>query len=121
MSILQRMGLNLNIGSDEIEVVNPPEPPRVCPKCHGKLIKWGSYQREVTLEEHLGRVFKTRVRRMRCRKCGVTHAVLPHFLAPHQHFATSVRQKLVEKWALGPRCGAWPPNFTAVWTRCAAG
>ena len=48
-----------------------------CPICHGPLIFWSGYARFV---RRAGRSWRIWVRRVKCRKCGVSHALLPVFL-----------------------------------------
>lgn len=71
--------------------------PRECPACKGCLTKHGAYGRKTGV---------SLVPRMRCKGCGKTHAVLPHFLAPYQRVLTHVREAVVQEWALGPATGA---------------
>ena len=52
------------------------EPDQDCPDCGGKFIRWGSYIRMV---RRLLKIWKLRVRRVRCKGCGRTHALLPSF------------------------------------------
>lgn len=52
-------------------------PRRRCPSCHGVLIFWSGYRRFV---RHQGTSVRIWVRRGKCRRCNVTHALLPSFL-----------------------------------------
>ena len=71
--------------------------PRECPSCKGRMVKHDRYPRKTVVTEVL---------RMRCKDCGVTHAVLPHFLAPYQRVPTHDREAVITGWALGPASGA---------------
>lgn len=71
--------------------------PRQCPGCKGYLVKHDRYPRKTVV---------SMVPRMRCKSCGVTHAVLPQFLAPYQRVPTHEREALIQEWALGPASGA---------------
>lgn len=48
-----------------------------CPACDGALSSWGGYRRRVRTG---GIVVVLLIARVRCRVCGVTHALLPDFL-----------------------------------------
>lgn len=52
-------------------------PRRRCPACHALLIFWSGYGRFV---RHQGTSVRIWVRRGKCRRCNVTHALLPTFL-----------------------------------------
>ena len=54
--------------------VQVPRP--VCPSCAGPLVFWSGYWRHV---RRRGRERKIFIPRVRCRACGVTHALLPAF------------------------------------------
>lgn len=74
--------------------------PKTCPTCRrGRLVRHGGYRRKTCIRW---------VGRVRCQECGVTHAVLPHFVAPWQRVFTEARQTIVCEWMIGPACGAWP-------------
>lgn len=55
-----------------------------CSDCHSdKLIGYGSYERNVVLA---GFSFKINIKRVLCKECGRTHAIIPSFLKPYfQH------------------------------------
>jgi len=48
-----------------------------CPTCRETMGFWGFYERDV----RIGAVVKILVRRVRCRGCATSHAVLPDFVA----------------------------------------
>ena len=47
-----------------------------CPACATAMAFWSSYERSV---RHRGLFLKLWVRRVRCRRCGATHALVPSF------------------------------------------
>jgi len=47
-----------------------------CPACAAAMAFWSGYERSV---RHRGLVLKLWVRRVRCRRCGATHALVPSF------------------------------------------
>ena len=48
-----------------------------CPSCGGPLVFWSGYRRHVRVAARCRKIF---VRRLRCGRCGVTHALLPAFV-----------------------------------------
>lgn len=52
-------------------------PRLLCPECRSALIFWSGYARFV---RRAGRSWRIWVRRGKCQRCGVTHALLPVFL-----------------------------------------
>ena len=55
--------------------VEVPRP--VCPLCAGPLVFWSGYWRHVRWQRQERKIF---IPRVRCRGCGVTHALLPAFV-----------------------------------------
>lgn len=53
--------------------VEVPRPP--CPTCSAAMGFWGSYQRDL----RVGAIVRLAVRRVRCRHCACSHALLPDF------------------------------------------
>ena len=51
-------------------------PRPACPSCAGRLVSWSGYRRYV---REAGRCRKIFVPRLRCTRCGVSHALLPAF------------------------------------------
>jgi len=105
--IVHPYGGELNCFDGRIEIKGTWVLPRRCPCCNqGYLIRWGSYWRSAYAD---GGSLKRQIRvvRMRCKKCKRTMAVLPQFVAPYQRVITSVREQIVQLWALGRACGAW--------------
>src|SRR5690606_28583446 len=58
------------------------------------------------MDELHGKTTWLRVLRMRCSACGVTHAVVPWFLAPYQRMSTPCLEHIARRWASGRRGGA---------------
>jgi hypothetical protein len=48
-----------------------------CPSCGGRLVFWSGYRRHVRQAGGCRKIF---IPRLRCRPCGVTHALLPAFV-----------------------------------------
>lgn len=57
-----------------------------CPICgSSKLIKWSSYQRTICFIDHdILQTVIIAIKRIRCKKCGHTHALLPSFIIPYK-------------------------------------
>lgn len=57
-----------------------------CPCCNSsKLIKWGSYKRNVLFIDNkllINKVIK--IKRVKCQECGHTHALIPSFIIPYK-------------------------------------
>ena len=52
-----------------------------CPNCHSdKLISYGKYERNIGIFNYY---LKINIQRMRCKNCGMTHAVIPSFVIPY--------------------------------------
>lgn len=78
--------------------------PRSCPVCGGYLHRHGSYPRG---EDRLHGVTSwLRILRMRCVRCGKTHAVYPWFLVRYQRMSTPCLEQMARRWVSGSRCGA---------------
>lgn len=51
-----------------------------CPNCHSdKLIKYGTYERNIGIQ---GEFEKINIKRVMCKECGKTHALIPSFILP---------------------------------------
>jgi Domain of unknown function (DUF6431) len=96
-----------------------------CPSCAGPLVLWSGYWRHVRAG---GRCQKIFVPRLRCGRCGVSHALLPAFvLAWRLDVAETVGMVIAE--VAGGACGVRPaaahagvPHTTARgWVRRFAG
>jgi transposase-like protein len=75
-----------------------------CPSCAGPLVLWAGYWRHVRAA---GRCRKVFVPRLRCGRCGVSHALLPAFvLAWRLDVAETVGAVLAE--VAGGGCGVRP-------------
>ena len=60
-----------------------------CPRCHAHDSFWlnGFYQRNVITESAMYRIY---VRRLRCKRCGVSVSMLPSFALPRYQYAAHV-------------------------------
>lgn len=60
--------------------------PLKCPHCCSQdLIRWGSYNRNlIYLEDNVIKYKLIKIKRVRCKTCGKTHALLPAFLVPYK-------------------------------------
>ena len=75
-----------------------------CPSCAGPLVFWSGYRRYVRAA---GRCRKIFVPRLRCARCGVSHALLPAFtLAWRLDVAETIGSVLAE--VAGGGCGVRP-------------
>lgn len=63
-----------------------------CPHCKSQnLIKWGSYNRYLCYCENNKIKEKTiKIKRMRCKDCGKTHALIPSFIVPYKIFTLDI-------------------------------
>jgi len=79
-------------------------PRPACPSCAGPLVFWSGYRRYVRAA---GRCRKIFVPRLRCARCGVSHALLPAFtLAWRLDVAETVGSVIAE--VAGGACGVRP-------------
>jgi Domain of unknown function (DUF6431) len=79
-------------------------PRLACPSCAGPMALWSGYQRHVRVA---GRCRKIFVPRLRCVRCGVSHALLPAFvLAWRLDVAETVGAVIAE--VAGGVCGVRP-------------
>ena len=67
-----------------------------CPCCGSdKLTFHGSYERNVIVYSEY---FKIKIKRVMCKECGKTHALIPYFLIPYyQHEKTFIYRVCIEK------------------------
>jgi len=75
MSIVWPCALTVDVFARMGRAVPVPRP--VCPSCSGPVVFWSGYWRFVRVQGAERKIF---IRRVRCRGCGVTHAVLPAFV-----------------------------------------
>jgi hypothetical protein len=77
-----------------------------CPSCAGPLVFWAGYRRYV---REAGRYWKIFVSRLRCARCGVSHALLSAFtLAWRLDVAETIGPVVGEWWSAGvcgKKCG----------------
>src|SRR6266702_1751546 len=96
-----------------------------CPSCSGPVARWSGYWRHVRWQ---GRCRKIFVPRVRCGRCGVTHALLPSFVLAWRLDAAGTVGMVIGEVA-GGGCGVRPaaaragvPHTTARgWVRRVAG
>lgn len=79
-----------------------------CPCCHSdKVIFYGSYERNVIIYDQC---FKINIKRVMCKECGSTHAIIPSFLIPYYQYEKTFiykscilleEKKKSKKWVLG--------------------
>ena len=67
-----------------------------CPCCGSdKLISYGGYERNVVV---YNTYTKIKIKRVMCKECGKTHALIPYFLIPYyQHEKTFIYRVCIEK------------------------
>ena len=67
-----------------------------CPCCGSdKLISYGGYERNVIVYNTYTRI---KIKRVMCKGCGKTHALIPYFLIPYyQHEKTFIYRVCIEK------------------------
>ena len=52
-----------------------------CPDCKSdRLIRYGTYERNIGI---YGKYIKIRIKRVKCKKCNKTHALIPSFIIPY--------------------------------------
>jgi hypothetical protein len=68
--------------------------PECCPECRakGEMIRWGRYQRSAKTGQQK---YVIEIQRVRCKRCGATHALLPNFLHPYRHYVLKLMQKAI--------------------------
>ena len=58
-----------------------------CPCCdNDNLISYGSYERNVVVSSNS---YKIKIKRVKCNRCGKTHAIIPNFLKPYFQYESS--------------------------------
>lgn len=64
----------------------------VCPNCgSSKLIKWGYYSRNVCyIDSNILKNKNITIKRVKCKGCGHTHALLPSFVIPYKIYLLDV-------------------------------
>lgn len=59
-----------------------------CPRCGGKLIRYGSVERKIRGE--YGKTKWIRVQRMKCTECHAVHRSLPIFILPRKQYTADI-------------------------------
>ena len=75
-----------------------------CPSCRGRVVFWSGYWRHVRWRRRCRKIF---IRRVRCRACRVTHALLPAFTLAWRLDAAESAGAVIGQVASG-RCGIRP-------------
>ena len=66
-----------------------------CPCCGSdKLISYGSYERNVIVYSEY---FKIKIKRVMCKECGKTHALIPYFLIPYYQYEKTFIYRVCEE------------------------
>ena len=102
MSMVWPCPLTVDAYASMGRAVQVPRPE--CPSCSGPVVFWSGYWRHV---RWLGRCRKIFIRRVRCRACRVTHAVLPAFTLAWRLDAAEAAGAVIGLVASG-RCGVRP-------------
>lgn len=69
-----------------------------CPHCgNTEFIKWGFYNRNIYyIENNFIRFDIIEIQRVKCKKCGHTHALLPSFIIPYKQYLLDVILSCIE-------------------------
>ena len=102
MSIVWPCSLTVDAYALLGRAVNVPRPD--CPSCSSPVVFWSGYWRYV---RRRGRCRKVFIRRVRCRACGVTHALLPAFTLAWRLDAAEDAGAVIGQVASGA-CGVRP-------------
>lgn len=93
MIILYSSKINLNFS----DILNRYESLNIynnfrCPNCESyNNIKWGSYARTIYyINQSIIKCKVINIKRIKCKDCGKTHALLPSFIVPYKLFALDV-------------------------------
>jgi transposase-like protein len=81
-----------------------------CPSCRVPVVFWSGYWRHVRWQQGVER--KIFIRRVRCRACGVTHALLPAFTLARRLDAADTAGVVIGQVA-GGTCGVRPAAAAA--------
>ena len=84
-------------------------PRRDCPSCLVPVVFWSGYWRHVRWQERERKIF---VPRVRCRGCGVTHALLPAFVLARRLDAAESAGAVISQ-VTGGVCGVRPAAAAA--------
>jgi hypothetical protein len=80
-----------------------------CPACLVPVVSWAGYWRHVRWQERERKIF---IPRVRCRACGVTHALLPAFVLVRRLDAADAAGEVIGRVAAGV-CGVRPAAAAA--------
>src|SRR5260370_35916990 len=80
-----------------------------CPSCSASVVFWSGYWRHVRWQARARKIF---IRRVRCRGCGVTHALLPAFVLARRLDTAESAGLVIGQVAAGA-CGVRPAAAAA--------
>lgn len=66
----------------------------ICPYCNGNLKYYDSVKRIVRTKRRNARYI--RIRRFRCRRCGVIHREIPDYIFPYKQYETEIIRGVLE-------------------------
>lgn len=69
----------------------------VCPECEShEFIYYGSYRRYLIIEiDGKTEEISVKIKRIRCKCCGKTHAVIPDFIVPYKIYSLKIINKVI--------------------------
>ena len=100
MSMVWPCPLTVDAYASMGRAVRVPRPE--CPSCSGPVVSWSGYWRHVRWQERERKIF---IPRVRCRACGVSHALLPAFVLVRRLDAADAAGEVIGQVAAGV-CGA---------------
>ena len=107
MSMVWPCPLTVDAYASMGRAVGVPRPD--CPSCSSPVVSWSGYWRHVRWR---GRCRKIFIPRVRCRGCGVTHALLPAFVLARRLDAAESAGLVIGQVAAGA-CGVRPAAAAA--------
>ena len=96
MSMVWPCPLTVDVYASLGRAVKVPRPQ--CPSCSRPVVFWSGYWRHVRWQEREGKIF---VPRVRCRGCGVAHALLPAFALARRLDAAESAGAVISQVAAG--------------------
>ena len=99
MSMVWPCPLTAGVYASSGRAVKVPRPR--CPSCSSRVVFWSGYWRHVRWQEGERKIF---IRRVRCRGCGVSHALLPAFVLVRRLDAAESAGAVIGQVAAGS-CG----------------
>jgi hypothetical protein len=99
MSMVWPCPLTVDAYASMGRAVQVPRPE--CPSCSSPVVFWSGYWRHVRWQEREQKIF---IPRVRCRGCGVSHALLPAFVLARRLDAAELAGTVIEQ-VTGGACG----------------